>query len=136
MFSRDASGNTILPEIGPFLKGRVQRHFAQKKGFTFSIKYHDPSYMIRSVPATASDSIYCMVWFEWCCCSNCGNCNGHSSSCVFQTLAQNVVHGAMAGFTGFTSALVNNRTVYLPLTLITTTSPVFLNPRGRYCRHC
>ena len=38
-----------------------------------NIKYLDPSYMIRSVPADAGDSLYCML------------------------LAQNAVHGAMAG---------------------------------------
>ncbi len=41
-----------------------------------SIKYHDPTYMVRSVPANADDSVYCQI------------------------LAQNAVHGAMAGFTG------------------------------------
>jgi len=102
----DPSGNKILPEIGPFLKNCLQKH-CKARGITFSIKYHDPSYTIRSVPSTASDSIYCM------------------------TLSQNAVHGAMAGFTGFTSALVNNRTVYVPITLITDTSPVYLNPHGR-----
>jgi hypothetical protein len=44
--------------------------------------------------ANAADNVYCII------------------------LAQNAVHGAMAGFTGFTSALVNNRTSYLPVELI------------------
>ena len=47
------------------------------------------------------------------------------------TLAQNAVHGCMAGFTGFTSGLVNNRTVLLPIPAITATSPSYLNPDGR-----
>ena len=39
--------------------------------------------------------------------------------------------GAMCGFTGFTSGLVNNRTVLLPIPVITATSPSYLNPDGR-----
>jgi 6-phosphofructokinase 1 len=30
-------------------------------------------------------------------------------------LAQNAVHGAMAGFTAFSVGLVNNRVVYIPI---------------------
>lgn len=41
----------------------------------------------RSVTATAFDQIYCMQ------------------------LAQNAVHGAMAGYTAFSAGVVNNRTV-------------------------
>ena len=41
----------------------------------------------RSVKATAFDQIYCMQ------------------------LAQNAVHGAMAGYTAFSAGVVNNRTV-------------------------
>jgi 6-phosphofructokinase 1 len=69
---KDESGNKKLPEVGKFLQSAIQDHFARKKQ-DVSIKYHDPSYMIRSVPADASDSVYCM------------------------TLAQNAVHGAMCG---------------------------------------
>ena len=54
---------------------------------------------------------------------------GDSVYCM--TLAQNAVHGCMAGFTGFTSGLVNNRTVLLPIPAITATSPSYLNPDGR-----
>jgi 6-phosphofructokinase 1 len=67
----------------------------------------DPSYTIRSVPANAADSIYCTL------------------------LSQNAVHGAMAGFTGFSVGLANNRVVYLPIPAITANSPRRLNPRGR-----
>jgi 6-phosphofructokinase 1 len=63
--------------------------------------------MIRSVPANAADSIYAMI------------------------LAQNAVHGAMAGYTGFTSGMVNNRTVMIPMDLIVKTSPTNLQPEGR-----
>ena len=102
----DESGNAKLPEIGKYLQQHIQQHFKSLKK-DVSIKYHDPSYMIRSVPADAGDSVYCM------------------------TLAQNAVHGCMAGYTGFTSGLVNNRTVMLPIPAITVTSPSYLNPDGR-----
>lgn len=46
-------------------------------------------------------------------------------------LAQNAVHGAMAGFSAFSTGLVNNRLVYLPITAITANSPRRMNPRGR-----
>ncbi|XXQ29815.1 Phosphofructokinase domain-containing protein [Plasmodiophora brassicae] len=102
---RDASGNYIPEDIGVYLKKVLKDHF-RSIGTEVSIKYNDPSYMIRSVPANASDAIYCMI------------------------LAQNAVHGAMAGYTGFTSGLVNNRTVLLPINLVTESSPTFLNPNG------
>lgn len=103
---KDESGNTVLPEIGHFLKEEIKKYFKSKK-MNVSIKYHDPSYMIRSVSANAADSIYCTV------------------------LAQNAVHAAMAGYTGFTVGVVNNRTVILPIPVISATSPSYLNPTGR-----
>eukprot|EP00823_Brevimastigomonas_motovehiculus_P006159 TRINITY_DN4961_c0_g1_i1.p1 TRINITY_DN4961_c0_g1~~TRINITY_DN4961_c0_g1_i1.p1 ORF type:complete len:520 (+),score=72.82 TRINITY_DN4961_c0_g1_i1:18-1577(+) len=103
---KDESGNPVLPEIGLFLKEAIRQHFKKKKK-SVAIKYHDPSYMIRSVRANAADSIYCTV------------------------LAANAVHGAMAGYTGFTSATVNNRSVFIPIPLLVSASPCFLNPHGR-----
>lgn len=50
----------------------------------------DPTYMIRAIPSNASDNVYCTL------------------------LAQSAVHGAMAGFTGFTVGLVNTRHTYIP----------------------
>jgi 6-phosphofructokinase 1 len=104
----DAGGNTILPEVGPWLRSTIMAHF---KGAALqpevSVKYIDPSYIIRSVPANASDSLYCLL------------------------LAQNAVHGAMAGFTGFSVGLYNNRMVYLPMELIVRNSPRVMNPLGR-----
>lgn len=50
----------------------------------------DPTYMIRAVPSKASDNVYCTL------------------------LAHSAVHGAMAGYTGFTVGLVNGRHAYIP----------------------
>ncbi|KAL0297245.1 UNVERIFIED_CONTAM: ATP-dependent 6-phosphofructokinase [Sesamum radiatum] len=60
-----------------------------------SISFADPTYMIRAIPSNASDNVYCTL------------------------LAQSAVHGAMAGFTGFTSGLVNGRQTYIPFNRIT-----------------
>jgi len=107
--TKDAGGNLILPDIGDFLKKEIVRYFEGKlpEGQNIKTKYHDPSYMIRSVPANADDAILCSI------------------------LASNAVHGAMAGYTGFTSGRVNMRTVMIPMEIITTTSPSYLNSGGR-----
>lgn len=102
----DAGGNKALPEIGPFIKARINEHF-KAIGVPVSVKYVDPSYMIRSVPANASDSLLCML------------------------LAQGAVHGSMAGHTCFTTGVVNNRTVYLPIPALVDYSPRGLKRGGR-----
>ncbi|TMW68811.1 hypothetical protein Poli38472_006279 [Pythium oligandrum] len=102
----DAGGNKKLPPIGEFMKHQVEEHF-KRKGKEVTVKYIDPSYMIRSVPANAADSLYCMM------------------------LSQNAVHGAMAGYTGFTVGLSANRVVYFPITAITKNSPRCMDPHGR-----
>lgn len=66
----DASGNKKLPKIGEFMKKSIEDYF-KKHGETATVKYIDPSYTVRTVPANAADSLYCMQ------------------------LAQNAVHGAM-----------------------------------------
>jgi 6-phosphofructokinase 1 len=52
----DASGNIRLHDIGLFLKNAIERHFRENH-LEINLKYIEPSYMIRSVPANASDSI-------------------------------------------------------------------------------
>ncbi|XP_022855252.1 ATP-dependent 6-phosphofructokinase 7-like [Olea europaea var. sylvestris] len=59
-----------------------------------TLKYIDPTYMIRAIPSNASDNVYCTL------------------------LAQSAVHGAMAGYTGFTVGLVNGRHTYIPFNRI------------------
>jgi len=103
---KDAGGNRKLPPIGPWLQNKLSTYLTTI-GLKPSIKFIDPSYMIRSVPANAADAVLCTL------------------------LAQNAVHGAMAGFTAFSTGLVANRLVYLPITAITANSPRRLNPRGR-----
>ncbi|CCI46577.1 hypothetical protein ABG067_004366 [Albugo candida] len=102
----DAGGNKKLPAIGEFMRDQIKEYFV-KQNKEVTVKYIDPSYMIRSVPANAADSLYCMI------------------------LAQNAVHGAMAGFTGFTVGLSANRVVYFPIAAITQNSPRCMDPFGR-----
>ena len=102
----DSGGNRKLPAIGEFLKARIVEYF-KKNGLEATVKYIDPSYMVRSVPANASDALYCML------------------------LAQNAVHGAMTGFTSFSVGLVNNRIVFIPISRLVATSPRVMDPNGR-----
>ncbi len=53
----DASGNIRLGDVGFFLKNAIIEHFKKKK-IQIDLKYIDPSYTIRSVPANANDSMF------------------------------------------------------------------------------
>lgn len=86
----DASGNIRLRDIGIYLKDRITDYF-QKRGQEINLKYIDPSYTIRSVPANASDSIYC------------------------ELLGQFAVHAAMAGKTDLVVGLFKGEYVHLPI---------------------
>ena len=56
--ANDASGNKKLGDIGVFLRDRIGEYF-KSKDREINLKYIDPSYIIRSAPANANDSIYC-----------------------------------------------------------------------------
>lgn len=86
----DAGGNKKLGDIGVYLRKAIEKHFAQRE-LEISMKYIDPSYMVRSLPACASDSIYCA------------------------RLGANAVHAAMAGRTACLVGRVNNRLVHVPI---------------------
>jgi len=87
---RDASGNIRLNDIGPFLRDAIKAHFA-KKNIALNIKYIDPSYMIRSLPANANDSVFCGF------------------------LGRDAVHAGMAGKTKLVIGHWNNHFVHLPM---------------------
>ena len=53
---QDASGNVQHQDIGPFLSTQIKAHFA-RRNFPINLKYLDPSYYIRSVPANSRDCI-------------------------------------------------------------------------------
>jgi 6-phosphofructokinase 1 len=69
---RDASGNIKYKNIGRFLKSKILE-YAEKNNLECSLKYFDPSYSIRSLPAHGTDAVLCSV------------------------LAQNAVSAAMSG---------------------------------------
>ncbi|XP_019154783.1 PREDICTED: ATP-dependent 6-phosphofructokinase 4, chloroplastic-like [Ipomoea nil] len=94
---KDASGNRLLLDVGLWLTQKVKDHFTNVQKMTINMKYIDPTYMIRAIPSNASDNIYCTL------------------------LSQSAVHGAMAGYTGFTVGPVNSRHVYIPIERVTET---------------
>ena len=71
-----------------------------------SIKYIDPSYIIRSVPANANDRVYCGF------------------------LGQHAVHAAMAGRTEMVVAKIMDRYVHIPLDLVTKNAASSTSVRG------
>jgi len=90
---KDASGNIKHKDIGVYLKEKISEEF-NSKGFMHSIKYIDPSYIIRSSPANANDSKFCNL------------------------LAQNAVHGALAGKTDFVIGFWNNQFTLMPISTV------------------
>ncbi|MFA5570291.1 MAG: ATP-dependent 6-phosphofructokinase [Sphaerochaetaceae bacterium] len=86
----DASGNKKFSDIGLFLRDRITKFF-KDEGIPMSLKYIDPSYIIRSAPANPNDSIYC------------------------SRLGAHAVHAAMSGKTQILISKVNNKFVHIPI---------------------
>ena len=91
---RDASGNVKYGDIGIFLRDAIKDHF-EKRGVEISLKYIDPSYTIRSVPADAHDSAFCLL------------------------LGQNAVHAGMSGKTNMVVGFWNHQFTHVPIALAT-----------------
>jgi 6-phosphofructokinase 1 len=89
----DDSGNPVLGDIGIFLKSQIKKHFKENTDLYINVKYIDPSYLVRSVPANAHDSILCMQ------------------------LAHNAVHAGMAGKTGMLVGHWSDQITHVPLKL-------------------
>ncbi|MEQ1860043.1 MAG: ATP-dependent 6-phosphofructokinase [Chthoniobacteraceae bacterium] len=90
----DASGNKKLGDIGLFLRDKITTFFNERR-IDVSLKYMDPSYLIRSVPANAQDNVYC------------------------SQLAQHAVHAAMAGKTNMLVGRWHCSFVHLPIAIAT-----------------
>jgi len=99
----DASGNLRLLDIGLFLKSTIENYF-KERNIEINLKYIDPSYIVRSVPANASDRIYCGA------------------------LGQYAVHAGMAGKTGMLVGLMKGEYVHLPLKMVCSGAKV--DPEG------
>jgi 6-phosphofructokinase 1 len=136
----DASGNPVLLDAGRWLKAKIKAaggagakpqpraggdgdkpgdsaaaaaaaaaHEARHRDITPDIKYIEPAYMIRSLPAGTVDKVYCRM------------------------LSHNAVHGAFAGYSGFTAGVCSQHYVYLPAAEVVR-STRRLDPRGRLFR--
>ena len=89
---RDASGNVKHGDIGIFLRGAITDYF-KRIGTEITLKYIDPSYTIRSVPATAHDSAFCLL------------------------LGQSAVHAGLSGRTNMVVSFWNHQFTHVPISL-------------------
>jgi len=87
---KDASGNIRFGDIGIFLKEQINSYFS-KAGMEVNLKYIDPSYTIRSMPANARDSAFCLL------------------------LGHNAAHAGMAGRTNMVVGFWKNEFTHLPI---------------------
>jgi 6-phosphofructokinase 1 len=89
---RDASGNIKYGDIGTFLRDAIRDHF-KRIGVEIGLKYIDPSYTIRSVPANPHDSAFCLL------------------------LGQSAVHAGMSGRTNMVVSFWNHQFTHVPISL-------------------
>jgi len=86
----DASGNVRYGDIGVFLRDAITSYFT-RIGTAITLKYIDPGYTIRSLPATAHDSAFCLL------------------------LAQNAVHAGLSGRTNMVVSFWNHQFTHVPI---------------------
>jgi 6-phosphofructokinase 1 len=91
---RDASGNLKVKDIGLFLREQIETYF-KSENIPVTMRYIDPSYLVRSSPANAEDAILCDLF------------------------ARNAVHAAMAGKTGLVIGYMHNVFIHVPIELLT-----------------
>jgi 6-phosphofructokinase 1 len=89
---RDASGNVKFADIGIFIKNSIIGHF-REHGVELNLKYIDPSYTIRSLPANAHDSAFCLL------------------------LGHNAVHAGMTGRTNMVVGFSHGTFTHVPIPL-------------------
>jgi len=86
----DPSGNVKPGDIGVFLSDKIKEYF-RSRAMEINLKYIDPSYLIRSMPANYNDSIYCGF------------------------LGQNAAHAGMAGKTALLVSRWHGHYVHIPI---------------------
>lgn len=89
----DASGNAKLQDVGVFLRDAISAHFKERK-IEMTMRYFDPSYLVRSRPANTEDAVLC------------------------DRYARHAVHAAMAGKTGLIVGFMQGNFVHVPITLL------------------
>lgn len=90
----DASGNKRPRDIGVLLKSKIESYLKHKE-IPFTLKFIDPSYIIRSTPANTEDNVYCT------------------------SLGQQAVHAAFAGRTETVVGSWHREFVMIPMELAT-----------------
>jgi 6-phosphofructokinase 1 len=90
---RDASGNLKLQDIGVYLKDGINAHF-MARGVEMTLRYFDPGYQIRGLPANTEDALLC------------------------DRMARHAVHAAMAGKTGVVISFLNGQFAHVPISEI------------------
>jgi 6-phosphofructokinase 1 len=104
--AKDASGNIRFGDIGLFLKDQINSYF-KKEGMEVNLKYIDPSYTIRSLPANPRDSAFCLL------------------------LGRHAVHAGMSGRTNMVVANWKGEFTHVPIRLATS-SRKKIDPNGRF----
>jgi 6-phosphofructokinase 1 len=90
---KDASGNLKLQDIGHCLRDAVTAHF-DARGVEMTLRYFDPSYLIRGCPANTEDALLC------------------------DRMGRHAVHAAMAGKTGLVVSFLHGQFVHVPIAVI------------------
>jgi 6-phosphofructokinase 1 len=90
---KDVSGNDILKDVGPFLENEIRKYFTEHD-IAHKLRYMDPGYSIRGLPANMNDASYCTL------------------------LAQSAVHAGMAGFIDLLVGTHGGRLVNIPTGLV------------------
>jgi 6-phosphofructokinase 1 len=90
---RDASGNVRLSDIGLFLHQKIEEWF-RARAIPYVMRYFDPSYIVRSSPDNAEDTILC------------------------DQFARHAAHAAMAGKTGLVIGFMHDRFIHVPIELL------------------
>ena len=106
---RDESGNIRYGDIGVYLRDEIKAYF-KKINMDLTLKYIDPSYIIRSIPANAHDSAFCLL------------------------LGQNAVHAGMAGRTNTVVGYWKREFTHVPIRL-TVSERKCIDPTGRLWNH-
>jgi 6-phosphofructokinase 1 len=102
---RDESGNVLHEDIGLFLTDRIRDHFA-KRDIPINLKYLDPSYLIRSIPANAWDCF------------------------LSEQMARSAVHAAMAGKTDLMIGFWHHALIHVPIEVVVAERRRHLDPDG------
>lgn len=91
---RDAGGNKKMRDVGSYLKDKIGE-YCKERSLDATVRYIDPSYIIRASVPGASDALYCA------------------------RLGSNAVHAAMAGRTKLLVSYWNGSFTHVPARLVT-----------------